>query len=134
MAIELTLFAMNFGEGIFKGIEHMYRKFSFNQRNNDTGYRSGNIFNTDYLMGYRLPFMPKLQVGIAGHYTKQFSDDDISGDSLPNGNRLDKFAIGPQLFYSFDQATGMVLKWLHETNVKNGPMGDSIWIEAALPL
>ncbi len=69
--------------------------------------------------------MPKLQVGIAGHYPKQFSDDDSSGDSLANGNRLEKSSIGPQLFYSFDQATGAVLKWLHETNVKNGPMGDS---------
>lgn len=108
--------------------------FSFNQRNKDTNYKSGDVFNADYLVGYRFASMPKLQVGIAGHYTKQFSDDNIGGNTLPNGNRLEKFAIGPQLFYSFDQATGVVLKWLHESNVRNGPMGDSIWLEAALPL
>lgn len=108
--------------------------YSFNQRNKDTDYRSGDVFNVDYLVGYRLPSMPKLQVGIAGYYTKQFTDDDINGGNLPGGNRLEKFAVGPQLFYSFDQATGVVLKWLHETNVKNGPMGDSVWLEAAFPL
>ncbi|ANI53795.1 hypothetical protein PDR5_20650 [Pseudomonas sp. DR 5-09] len=42
--------------------------------------------------------------------------------------------MGPQLFYSFNQNTGVVLKWLHETNVKNGPQGDSVWLEAAFPL
>jgi len=108
--------------------------YSFNQRNKDTDYRSGEVFNVDYMVGYRFESMPKLQLGIAGYYTKQTTDDDISGDRLPGGNRLKKFAVGPQLFYSFDQATGIVLKWLHETNVKNGPMGDSVWLEAAFPL
>ncbi|WP_416427746.1 transporter (plasmid) [Pseudomonas sp. App30] len=108
--------------------------FSVNQRNKDTDYRSGNVFNVDYMVGYRFDSMPKLQFGVAGYYTKQVTDDDIDGTDLPNGNRLEKFAVGPQLFYSFTQSAGVVLKWLHETNVKNGPMGDSVWLEAAFPL
>ena len=108
--------------------------YSFNERNKDTDYRSGNVFNVDYLLGYRFPSMPKLQFGLAGYYTKQMSDDNVSGDNLPGGNRLRKVGVGPQLFYSFNQNTGVVLKWLHETNVKNGPQGDSVWLEAAFPL
>ncbi|PHN17278.1 hypothetical protein AO242_21085 [Pseudomonas sp. ICMP 561] len=109
--------------------------FSFNERNRDTDYRSGGVFNVDYLLGYRLPSLPELQVGVAGYYTKQFSDDDsVRGANVPSGNLLQKLAIGPQLFYSFSPSTGVVLKWLHETNVKNGPMGDSVWLEAAFPL
>ncbi|MCW8277805.1 transporter [Pseudomonas sp. PCH199] len=107
---------------------------SFNQKNNDTDYKSGNIFDLDYNAGYRLPFNPKWQVGIAGHYTKQFSDDQINGNDVAGGNRLSKFSIGPQAVYYFDPATALVFKILTETSVKNGPKGNSFWFEFALPL
>ncbi|MBS7661062.1 transporter [Pseudomonas lalucatii] len=107
---------------------------SFNAENSDTDYQSGNLFNVDYNIGYRFPAAPQWQVGLAGHYTKQFSDDQLDGHDIPGGNRLSKFAIGPQVFYSFDQATGVAFKWLHETSVKNGPKGHSLWFQFAIPL
>ncbi|WCE09747.1 SphA family protein [Pseudomonas sp. JBR1] len=108
--------------------------FSFNERNKDTGYKSGDVMNIDYGVGYRFASMPKLQVGLAGYYTDQYSDDDLSGQVLPSGNRLKKLAVGPQLLYNFDEKSGVALKWLHEAEVENGPQGHSIWLQAAIPL
>jgi hypothetical protein len=107
---------------------------SFNQKNDDTDYKSGNIFDVDFNAGYRLPMNPKWQVGLAGHYTKQFTDDQFDGHDVPSGNRLSKFAIGPQAVYYFNPATAIVFKWLAETSVKNGPKGNSLWFEFAVPL
>lgn len=108
--------------------------FTINAKNDDTDYRSGNVVNVDYLLGYRLPNHPKIQLGLAGYYTQQVTDDSSDHSDIENGNRLRKIAIGPQVFYSFDQASGVVLKWMHETAVKNGPKGDSLWVEFAFPL
>lgn len=107
---------------------------SFNAENKDTDYRSGHLFNVDFNLGYRPPSAPQWQFGLAGYYTKQFSDDEVNGDEVPGGNRLRKFAIGPQVFYAFDQATGVAFKALKETSVDNGPKGYSIWFQFALPL
>ncbi|WP_090733090.1 SphA family protein [Azotobacter beijerinckii] len=107
---------------------------SFNARNHDTDYRSGNLFNVDYNFSYRFSSMPDLQLGVVGYYTQQFSNDELEGHDVAGGNRLRKFAIGPQLFYKFGEATGIAFKWMHETSVKNGPKGDALWFQFALPL
>lgn len=108
--------------------------FSFNERNKDTGYKSGDVMNIDYGIGYRFDKMPQLQVGIAGYYTNQFSDDDVDGQVVNAGNKLKKVAVGPQLLYNFSENSGIALKWLHEAQVENGPKGNSIWLQAAFPL
>ncbi|EPN6727327.1 transporter [Pseudomonas sp. GD03817] len=108
--------------------------FTINAKNDDTDYRSGNVFNVDYLLGYRLQSNPKVQLGLVGYYTKQVTDDRYDHGDLDDGNRLSKFAVGPQIFYAFDQKSGVVLKWMRETAVKNGPKGDSLWLEFAFPL
>ncbi len=108
--------------------------FTINAKNDDTDYRSGNVFNVDYLLGYRLQSNPKVQLGLVGYYTKQVTDDRYDHGDLDDGNRLSKFAVGPQIFYAFDQKSGVVLKWMRETAVKNGPKGDSVWLEFAFPL
>ncbi|WP_175651775.1 SphA family protein [Pseudomonas sp. Marseille-P9899] len=108
--------------------------FTVNAKSDDTDYRSGNIFNIDYLLGYRLESNPKVQLGLVGYYTHQVTDDRSDLVELEDGNRLRKFAVGPQVFYAFDQTSGVVLKWMHETSVKNGPKGDSLWLEFAFPL
>ncbi|MOA67802.1 hypothetical protein D3C78_1951310 [compost metagenome] len=53
---------------------------------------------------------------------------------MDGGNRLSKFAIGPQAVYYFNPATAVVFKWLNETAVKNGARGNSLWFEFAVPL
>lgn len=107
---------------------------SFNVKNEDTSYRSGNVFHVDYNIGYWLRSMPNLQLGLAGYVTQQLSDDELYGQDVPGGNRLRKVAIGPQLFYAFNQSSGIVFKWLHETSVKNGPKGHALWMQFALPI
>lgn len=107
---------------------------SFNAENENSDYQSGHLFNVDFNAGYRLPSSPNWQVGLAGHYTKQFSDDQIDGHDVEGGNRLSKFAIGPQAVYYFNPATAVVFKWLNETEVKNGARGNSLWFEFAVPL
>lgn len=108
--------------------------FTINAKNENTDYRSGNVINVDYLLGYRLPTHPKIQLGVVGYYTQQVTDDHSDRRELGDGNRLRKVAVGPQVFYSFDQSSGVVLKWMHEASVKNGPKGDSLWVEFAFPL
>ena len=107
---------------------------TFNFKNDDTEYESGDVFNLDYFSGYRPASAPQWQIGLAGHYTKQFSDDKISGQTVGDGNRLQKFAIGPQIFYGLGPRTAIVFKYLHETEVKNGSQGQSIWFQFAMPI
>lgn len=108
--------------------------FTFNFKNDDTDYESGNVFNLDYFSGYRPASAPQWQIGLAGYYTKQFSDDKFRGESVGNGNRLQKFAIGPQVFYGLGPKTAFILKYLRETEVENSSQGQSIWFQFAMPL
>jgi len=108
--------------------------FTFNAENDDTSYKSGDVFNLDYFAGYRPSSAPQWQVGFAGHYTKQFSDDKVNGQTVADGFRLQKLGIGPQAFYAFGPATAIVFKYLHETGIKNGAEGRSFWFQFAMPL
>lgn len=107
---------------------------TFNAKNDDTNYESGDLFNLDYFAGYRPSTAPQWQVGVAGHYTKQFTDDKLNGYKVGDGFRLKKFAVGPQVFYAFGPATAVVFKYLHETNVEYGTEGSSLWFQFAMPL
>lgn len=62
--------------------------FSFNTKNKDNQYKSGNFLKIDFLLGNRLPVMQKLQVGLAGFYTKQYTDDRLEGHIVADGNCL----------------------------------------------
>jgi hypothetical protein len=108
--------------------------FTFNFENDDTDYESGDVFNLDYFSGYRPASAPQWQVGVAGHYTKQFSDDKQNGQTVGDGNRLQKFAIGPQVFYGLGPRTAIIFKYLHETEVRNGSQGQSLWFQFSMPI
>lgn len=108
---------------------------SFNSRNKDTGYHSGDLLGLTYSLGYR-PFVtrPQWQIGINGFYARQLSDDDIDGRKVPTGFRLRKFAVGPQVVYWVSQAVAVAFKAQHEMGARNAPEGDSIWALGAFPL
>jgi hypothetical protein len=108
---------------------------SFNQRNEATGYRSGDLLGFTYGLGYR-PFAaaPQWQLGLNGYYEQQFTDDRQDGAPVPTGARLRKFSVGPQAVYWFSPAAALVLKWQHELDVRNAPRGDLLWLQFALPL
>ena len=107
---------------------------SFNFRNSETDYRSGDLFGLTYSAGYRpFPSHPQWQLGINGLYVQQFNDDEIDDQKVPTGFRLRKLSAGPQAVYWFSPAVAAALKWQHEVHVRNGPKGDSIWLQAAFP-
>lgn len=108
---------------------------SFNFENKDTQYQSGDLFGTTYAVGYR-PFAghPEWQFGINGFFVQQINDDEIRDVKVPTGFRLRKLAYGPQIIYWHSPAVAVLVKWQHETAVKNAPKGDSIWLQAAFPI
>lgn len=108
--------------------------FEFNFENGATDYDSGDVFNMDYLVGYRPAAAPQWQFGVAGYYTQQFTDDRQNGETVGDGNRLRSLAVGPQVVYGLGPKTAVVFKYLHETKVKNGPGGRGFWFQFTLPL
>jgi hypothetical protein len=103
-----------------------------NAENHDTDYRSGNSATFDWMVGYSLD--DKWQVGVQGFYSKQFTDDEIDGDTVLDGFRGQGSAIGPQVRYTISPGVAVALKWQHEFDVENRPEGDRVWFQFAFPL
>ena len=87
-------------------------------------YESGDEFHMDYLVGKR--FGP-WGVGLSGYYLKQTTDDRLNGQKI--GNRGQVLAVGPALQYSSQSGDQFILKWDHETQVKNRFAGDKVWFK-----
>lgn len=106
----------------------------FNFRDRRTGYRSGDLFGTDFGVTAR-PFagLPQLGLGLGAFYLYQFNDDHLHRARVRD-SRLTKIAVGPQAIYSLGPATAVILKWQHETRVENSARGDLVWLEFAVPL
>jgi len=103
-----------------------------NQRNPDTGYRSGRELSFDYGLGYSVA--PAWQVGANGYLYKQVTDDRLNGQIFGDGNRGRAVAIGPFLRYHPSPDWGITLKWQRETMVRNRTRGDRIFLQLALKL
>lgn len=111
--------------------------YSWNRRNHQTDYKSGNLYGLTWGANYRpIASDPHWQVGLQGLYLKQVEDDRIGKDSvpLPGGFRLSKMNVGPQFGYWFNPGAAVVLKWTNELNTRNGPEGDIFWLQAAFPI
>lgn len=105
---------------------------NFKGRNDDTNYRSGTDFHTDYLVGRK--FGP-VDIGLSGYYLKQLNDDKQNGLKVgSDGNRGEVFAIGPSLKYTTAGGVHLMASWQHETMVKNRFGGDKLWLKAIVPL
>lgn len=103
---------------------------NFNQRNNDTDYKSGSELYLDYSAGWGLG--NGWVLGVGGYAMRQLSNDTRAGASLP-GSKGEAFAIGPSLKY--DNGTGWFItaKLQRETAVKNRPEGNALWIKTIIP-
>lgn len=104
----------------------------FKEKNRDTDYRSGDQGSLTFGFGHR-PFSdPRWDVGLSGYYTHALSDDEQSGVKV--GNRTRRLGIGPKVGYFIAPGTAVILQWHRETNVRNSPKGDLIWLECTFPL
>lgn len=111
----------------------LFATVGFNSTNQATHYTSGDYFDVDYSIGYRLiPSLPALQFSLAGYYFDQFSDDKVNGSEYLDGHRSRAFAVGPQVRYKFARG-GVALKWLHETFAENRPEGNRFQLQFSVP-
>ncbi|HIV71946.1 MAG TPA: transporter [Candidatus Aquabacterium excrementipullorum] len=111
---------------------------SFNSRNKDTDYKSGNMFNLDFQL---MKFVTDdLRLGLQGYVVQQFSDD-ASGDAttqaaidLADGNRMRTFALGPALAWIKNGGEMMIEgKFLREFGSQNRTEGTAYWLTISKP-
>lgn len=97
--------------------------YNIKGKNTDTDYRSGQEFHMDYLLAYH---SGAWAYGVSGYYLKQTTDDRLNGRDI--GNRGQVLAVGPSLQYTSKAGDQFILKWDHETQVKNRFAGDKVWL------
>jgi hypothetical protein len=106
--------------------------YTFNRRNPDTDYLSGQLFHFDYSASY--PMTSALRLGVNGYFLKQTSNDEQYGHAVNgDGNRARVMAIGPALHYQFGK-TGVDFKVLKEFGAENHTEGTSVWLKTAFAL
>lgn len=107
-----------------------------NAENPDTNYHSGAFVSVDWGVNWApLASIPNLFFGVGGYYIEQFTDDKINGVTVgPDGFRLKRAAIGPQLVYYFSPKAGIAAKYQQEFGTENGPEGDRFWLQFVTPI
>jgi hypothetical protein len=121
--------------------------FSFNSRNKDNGYYSGNLFNLDW---QAMTFVSEdVRLGLQGYFVRQLSRDtqDLSGFSateisqkrlakeIINGNKMRVNAAGPALGWLVNGGEMLVEgKYLQEFGARNRTEGQAFWLTIAKPL
>jgi len=120
---------------------------SFNTRNKDNGYYSGNMFNLDWqLMRF---ISDDVRVGVQGYFVRQLSKDtqdlskfsaqEISDKGLQkeiiSGNRTSVTAVGPALGWVVNGGEALVEgKFLQEFGARNRTEGSAFWLTISKPL
>jgi len=112
---------------------------SFNTRNKDTQYKTGNILNIDFAA---MKFVSDdIRVGLQGYLVRQLTADSqdasvaanrISTDDLTTGNKMQAYAAGAWL-----KNGGEFLlegKFLQEFGAKNRTEGQTFWLTLSKPL
>ena len=107
-----------------------------NAENPKTNYQSGDFFSIDWGVNWApITSMPNLFFGVQGYYVTQFTDDQVNGVTVgPDGFRLNRLALGPQIIYYPTKKSGILFKYQREFETENGPQGDRYWIEFVTPI
>ena len=117
---------------------------SFNTRNKDTGYWSGNVFNLDYQL---MKFVTEdVRLGLQGYFVRQLAADTCSTGSAPvasqcsasgivDGNKLSVNAAGPAIAWIKNGGEMMLEgKVLREYKARNRFEGTAFWLTLSKPL
>jgi len=103
------------------------------EENDETNYESGDQASVTFGAGYK-PFADlRWDLGLNGYFTDGLSDDRIDGLRVAGGGRTRKFAIGPKFVFWPAVGTAFVVQYQKETLAENGPKGDLLWVECAIP-
>ena len=100
----------------------------FNDRNDATDYKSGDVIVADYAVGYKVG---DFCYGVSGYYLKQISDD-TGPTAPPGGNRAEGFGIGPSISYVPNPATMITLSLQNDLVARNLPQGTTLQLAATL--
>lgn len=101
--------------------------------NAETDYQSGDQASVTFGAGYK-PFDDlRWDFGLSGYFTDGLTDDKVDGQRVPGGGRTRKFAIGPKFVFWPRAGTAFVVQYQKETLAENGPKGDLLWLECAIP-
>jgi len=103
--------------------------YSFNTKNDDTKYTSGQYLHSDGAAMYQI--RDGVRIGAAGYMIVQTTKDksDIAGAVADNGNKARVFALGPQVgWQTEDSSLGLEFKVLQEFGARNRPEGTIGWL------
>lgn len=114
----------------------LFAAFDFNTRNDETDYRSGDVFHLDATLAEHLPLgRGFIGAGVNGFYYQQITGDSGSGAKLGD-LESQTMGVGPVLSYATKVCGKNDLiaevKWLPEMKVENRLKGDIIWFKLAL--
>lgn len=101
-----------------------------NTINPQTQYHSGADSTVTASASYRL--LSNLQIGPTAWVYEQLTNDTQYGHVYNKGNKGQTLALGMQAIYSIGHG-GILLKYYHDTLVRNRAGGDQVWLQWALP-
>lgn len=118
---------------------------SFNTRNKDTGYRTGNVFNFDW---QAMTFVSEdIRVGVQGYFVRQLQADTLDSDGTPKngqarsqlareqGSKASVNAIGPAVAWLKNGGEMLIeAKFVKEFGAKNRTEGQAFWLTVSKPL
>ncbi|GAB5449816.1 MAG: transporter [Halioglobus sp.] len=108
---------------------------TFNQKNDDTNYKSGTQAHMEVTAAQHFPLWGGLAgAGFSGFWYHQLSGDSGSGASFGNFKARAR-GIGPVVSWTGTLVgfeTVAEFKWLHESGVERRPEGDTLFLKAVL--
>jgi hypothetical protein len=100
--------------------------YTYNTKNTDTNYRTGQEFHLDYMLNQFLS--ESFAIGIQGFYLKQVTGDRGSGARL-GSFKGEAAGIGPAVLWStelFGHEVSFIAKWLYEFHAERRLKGNHV--------
>lgn len=104
--------------------------WTFNLRNGDTDYRSGQELIADYAVGWGLG--NGWTLGVGGYLYRQITDDRQAGATVER-QRGRAVAIGPSVKYDSGKGWFVTAKYQAEHGVRNRADGSAFWVKGVVP-
>ncbi len=105
------------------------------ERNDETLYKSGDVFFIQPSVEYTPNGNPKLHFGFSPYYINQLSDDKLRGVRIEGGGRTRATSLGGSVRYDFSEKVSAVLKYYNDVSVRNrSKSSDTLWFEIAFTL